>query len=285
MRNIFVPFLLSVIFSCGNNQAEKLKKENELLKQEAILKDSANKNFIRSFGRIVNNLNFISETEKTIVLKIKANRKPTKNDKSKIAEEIEKINLLMQENKSIVNILNDNLKISKRDMIEFGKMVESLNCQMDEKNLQINSLKKSLSDTDISFNTFDFMLDTLTTLNSGMEKKIMQQQRIIENQQNLLSTAYYILGTSKELRDGKVISKAAIGRSEKLLDNFDVSKFVKIDMRTTNTIDVWSEKFYIITNHPASAYKIAKKGKRSFLTITNPNEFWKVTKYLVIVKE
>ena len=100
---------LFVIFSCGSNQTEELKKENQRLRQESILKDSANKNFIRSFNQIVGNLNFISETEKAIALKIKTNRKLSKADKNKIAEDVEKINLLMQQNKNIADTLKDNL--------------------------------------------------------------------------------------------------------------------------------------------------------------------------------
>ena len=285
MKNIFALLALCIIISCGNDREEELKKENERLKQEAVLKDSANKNFIRSFNQIVGNLNFISETEKAIAQKIKTNRKLSKDDKNKIAEDVEKINLLMQQNKSIADTLKDNLKISKLDMNDFGRMMDNLACQMEQKNAQINSLKQNLSDADMSFNTFDYMLDTLSSMNAGMEKKLKQQQAVIESQQALLNTGYYILGTAKELKEAGVISKSAIGRSEKLLDDFDKSKFIKADIRTANSIDVWTEKFYIITNHPPASYKVEKKGKRSFLTITNPDEFWKVTKYLVIVKE
>jgi len=54
-----------------------------------------------------------------------------------------------------------------------------------------------------------------------------------------------------------------------------------VDVRETKTIDIWSSAFRVITNHPSDSYKTV----RNSLIITNPDEFWKLSKYLVVVKE
>ena len=285
MKNIFFLFLISVLFSCNGDKIAELQKENEQLKLETLKRDSVNKKFVRSFSQIVDNLNFISETQKTISLKVKNKHKLTKEDKDTIAENVEKINLLMQQNKNISDTLKNNLSVSKLNMNDFGKMIDNLNQQMEEKNNVINSLKQNLNEADIAYNTFDDMVDKLTTVNVDMDKKVRKLQATIEEQQEQLNTAYYMFGSSKELKDAGVISKSGLAGSSKLSDNFNKTKFVKIDISKTKSIDVWAAQFYLITNHPTDSYKIEKSGKRSFLNIINPDEFWKVSKYLVIVKE
>lgn len=285
MKKIFYIFFLFALFSCNGDKIEELKKENEKLLQESVRKDSANKKFISSFNQIVDNLNFINESEKTIALKMKSTHKLSKEDKAKISEDVDKINELMLQNKNISDTLKNNLSITKLNMNDFSKMIENLNKQMEEKNNEIASLKQNLTNSDVAFNSFDYMIDTLSNINVRMDTKIKQLQTVIDKQQEQINTAYYMFGTSKELKDAGVISKLGLAGSIKLLDDFNKSKFVKVDITKTKSIDVWAGQFYLITYHPTDSYTIEKSGKRSFLTITNADEFWKVAKYLVIVKE
>jgi len=57
---------------------------------------------------------------------------------------------------------------------------------------------------------------------------------------------------------------------------------VKIDARNTKSIPLYSSHAKILTNHPKSSYTLEKQNGNFVLLIVNPNEFWSVSKYLVI---
>ena len=282
MKKLILLLIFPLIYSCSNNgQVEQLQKENEKLKKESASKDSAIRKFTRSFNQIIDNLNFITETEKSIVLKVKKNRKMGSVDKKKITEDVKMIGTLIQQNKSIADTMKKNFSMNQLNFSEFDKMFENLNCQIEDKNNEINSLRHNLGEADMAFNTFDDLFDKLTTFNVEMETKIGEQQAIIEKQELQLNTAYYIFGTHKELKEAGVVAKAGITRIENPVKNFNTSKFIKIDLRETTSINIWSGTFRVITNHPPDSYKT----ERNSLVITNPDEFWKRTKYLVVLKE
>ena len=105
-----------------------------------------------------------------------------------------------------------------------------------------------------------------------------------------LNTAYYAFGSSKELMKNNVITKeggfAGIGRNKKLRDDFNKDYFTKVDISATSSIVLGAKKARLITTHPASSYKIeGADGKAEKITILNTEDFWSVSKYLVIVVE
>jgi len=282
MKKLILLLLFPLVYSCGNNQeAEQLQKENERLRTESAFKDSAIKKFTRSFNQIIDNLNFITETEKSIVLKVKKNKKLLADDKKKIEEDVKMISTLIQQNKNIADTMKRHFSMNQLNFTEFDKMFENLNCQIEDKNNEINLLRNNLGEADVAFNTFDDLFDKLTTVNVEMETKINQQQATIEKQEQQLNTAYYIFGTHKELKEAGVLAKAGLTRIENPVKNFNTSKFIKIDLRQAKSINIWSSTFRVITNHPPDSYKAEKNS----LLITNPDEFWKLTKYLVVLKE
>ena len=57
----------------------------------------------------------------------------------------------------------------------------------------------------------------------------------------------------------------------------------KIDIRTDKEIKLYSKRAELLTTHPAGSYELVKDAKGQLtLKITNPTEFWSVSRYLVI---
>ncbi len=281
---ILLSAFITLLLSCSTDppaQLAELQKENQLLKVESMIKDSTIKKFVRSFNQIMCNLDSIAATQKAISVKMKGKKKMQSVEKEKVMQDIEMINSLMEQNKNIASTMKVDFSSAKLNFTEFDMMLKNVQGQIDEKNSEINSLKKNLGDADVAYNTFDYTLDQLTTINVEMEKKAKEQQAIIDKQVQQLNTAYYILGTYKELKDAGVVAKSGLMRVENTLNNFNTSKFVKIDLRETKNINVWTSTFRILTNHPPNSYKAA----RNSLVITNPDEFWKLSKYLVVIKD
>ena len=57
---------------------------------------------------------------------------------------------------------------------------------------------------------------------------------------------------------------------------------MKIDYREINTINTNAPKAKVLSVHPKGTYSMEKVGDEVLLTISDPDEFWEQTKYLVI---
>lgn len=283
---IIITFFL-LIYSCNDTRYEEIKTENELLRKATAQKDSLIDVFISSANHIAENINLITQKEKLLGGEAAKKKKFTEEDRNRILEEIKAINLLIKENKNIIDSLITRLAEADFRLESFEKMVQNLYGELEEKNKEINALKHDLSDVEMAFNTVDFWLDALTSRNVELEAQGNEQRNIIDQQQELLSAAYFRYGTFKELKEAGILTKekGLLARNEKLLQNFSNSEFRKINIEETVNISLPGEKVKIVSSHPAGSYLLTKVDKASVLTINQPEEFWKVTRYLVIVLE
>ena len=276
---------LALAAGCSQDQTSGggpgLKAENEKLKKESSQKDSTIKKFIGSFNQIINNLGTITETQKAIAGKVKNRRKLNKDDKAKISAYVDTINVLIEQNKQITESMRNTFSLSHLNFTEIDTMMSVLCRQVDHKNSEINNLKRNLQDADTDFESMNFLLDQVTTLNVEMEEKMKQLEAVIETQKQELHTGYYIIGSYKELKDAGVVSKSGLTKVEGPAKDFSTAKFLKIDITQATKINTWSATSRLLTHHPSASYKM----ERNTLMITQPEEFWKITKYLVIMKE
>jgi hypothetical protein len=101
-----------------------------------------------------------------------------------------------------------------------------------------------------------------------------------------LNTVYYVTGTMRELMDKGAVNKEGgfigLGRSAELNPNLVNSSFTKSYKSALQSIPLNGKFRRLITEHPDKSYTIAHKGNTDELDITNPTDFWKESKYLVI---
>lgn len=90
------------------------------------------------------------------------------------------------------------------------------------------------------------------------------------NNGNNETSAFYIFGTAKELK-------------EILNGNINESLLIKVNLKNTNKIDVYSRVATILSKHPSGSYVLKKDNNGNIsVYITNPNSFWSLTKILII---
>ena len=63
---------------------------------------------------------------------------------------------------------------------------------------------------------------------------------------------------------------------------FDMNFFNIADKRTTTTLNLYSKKAQILTNHPTDSYVIVERDGQMVLIINDPKTFWSRSNYLVI---
>ena len=109
--------------------------------------------------------------------------------------------------------------------------------------------------------------------------------RTVEEHYDDLNSAWFVFGTKKELYDQKILSGSGLFKKGSVLKDGDINKdyFTQIDIRTTKEIKLYSKDADVLTTHPTGSYALEKDDKGLLtLRITNPKEFWSVSKYLVI---
>lgn len=259
----------------SEDSGDSLAAENKKLRQELAMKDSAINQSIRMFNEIEQNLSEIAQ--KQGVIRLDPNKDPelAQDKKSKIIEEITAINTLLQENKEKVNVLRSKLKKADVKIGELEKMLERLIKDVDQKEQTIADLREELS-------RYDIAMDELTaTLN--------EKDEVIAEKNDEINTAFYVIGTSKELKEQGIITKSGgfigLGKIKKLREDFNKDYFTQVDITKTKEITLGNKKVDILTTHPKSSYKLKGDKVIEKLDITNPKDFWSVSKYLVLVVE
>lgn len=283
MKKLFyLVALLPLAFGCGGNKQEGLLTAEDSLRaisggQKVLImeQDSSIQSFIRGFNEIQDNLDIIKEKQKIVT----ASSKDVETRKSKeeqIIADIQAIYDAMNKNKQRLASMKTKLSESKNQNAELEKFITRLTAEIEAKDLQIEDLRTQLEQMNV----------TMTNLNINYEEAKQESQVKTEK----LNTAFYAFGTAKELTANGVLTKEGgfigLGKIQKMKDDFNKNYFTKIDISTTNTIVLGAKKAKLITTHPSSSYKIeGADGKAEKLQITNAEEFWSTSKYLVIVVE
>lgn len=256
-----------------NPLADSLTGVNGELNGQLSEKEAALQEFVTSFNEIQDNLNAIKEKEK-IVSKSAASG-DVKSKEEQIKEDIQAIYDLLAKNKNRIGSLTKKLKDSNSKITGLDEMIASLQAQIDAKDAEVADLKTQLEAKNIELSNIQMNLETVEAEST--------------NKTTMLNTAYYAMGTSKELKEKNVISKEGgfigIGKSTKMKTDFNKEYFTKVDISATNSINIGSKKAKIITTHPSSSYKIVGEKPVERIDILNPTEFWSSSKYLVIITE
>ena len=230
-------------------------------------KDAAIQELVSSFNEIQENLNAIKEKEK-IISKVTSDG-DVKSKEDQIKEDIQSIYDLMAKNKDRIGSLSKKLKNSKLKIEGLEKMIENMQATLNLKDYEIEELKTKIEGLNVE-------LSNLTTNYKAVENESNQKTEII-------NTAFYAIGTSKELKENNVITKEGgiigLGKTTKLSSDFNKEYFTKINIEKTTSINLGAKKIKMLTTHPSSSYKLI--GEK--LEITNTKEFWSASKYLVII--
>jgi chromosome segregation ATPase len=281
MKKYFLLLLIPVFFACGRaaeKKALELQSKTDSLMSQTMQKDEAINEFIRSINDIQGTLDTIKQKENIINLTTDRGGEMKLSAKDQIKNDIQTIYGLMQKNKESINALSKKLKNSNMKVDELNKMVERLNKDLADKASQIEDLRNKLSKLNASFEMANLKIDTLSRTVKDQGSQINNQSQTIASQDEALNTAYYVIGTNKELKKNGVI------KSGEVLADFNKELFTKIDVRKVTEISILSKKAKIISSHPTSAYKFTGDKKViQALQILDYKAFWSNSKYLVIV--
>ncbi len=281
----FIAFLtaMMMLFSCETKKEQETvtittedSLQNVLTQKENELND-----MVSTLNEIQEGFRKINEAQGRINVE---SRNGETNQRQAIIEDMHTIQNTMNLNNQLISNLRQQLREATASNSQLKATLENtistMTAQMDELKSQIADLREQLAQKDITIAEQETKIGELTTNVSNLENENDNRARTISEQDKDLHTAYYVFGTKKELKNENILQ----GGDALQAGNFNKDYFTKIDIRIDKVIRLYSKSATIKTTHPAGTYRMDKDAKGQYvLRITNPEKFWSVSKYLVIV--
>ncbi len=278
---LFFSLLPFLFIQCNESQKTALETQmrNDSLQRLLVEKDSAIYAVLNTFSEIENNLEEIKSKEKIIALTAK-NVENSQTREEKINEDINTIYALMLDNKEKLSKLENQLKRAHIKNNDLQKTIQALQEKLAEKNAEIIKMRGELLDMNLKIDELTYSLDTIK-----FESEV--KTAIIQKQDESLNTAYYVFGSERELKELNILDPKGkfigISFGTNLNADFNKELFTAIDIREQTKFNFGAKKIEIITKHPTSTFQIYGEKPVDSLIINDPEAFWSVSKYLVIV--
>lgn len=282
MKKLVLLFLCASMFVACNNQGgsrNELKAQNDSLTMELNQRNAELDEIMGTFNEIQEGFNQINAAENRVDLQRSTMNENAASAKEQIASDIQFITKTMADNREQIQKLQAQLRNSKNNSGQLKKAIDKLSAELEAKTKQINELQAELASKNIRIQELD---EAVTNLNANVETlatENAEKAKTVAAQDKKINTAWFVFGTKSELKDQKILQKGDVLRSA----DFNKDYFTEIDIRTTKDINLYSKRAELLTSHPTSSYVFEKDSKgQLILKITNPSEFWSVSKYLVI---
>lgn len=280
---LFLVVCVAMFSSCDEmKQNEKLKSQNESLSVALAERDAELNDILSAFNEVQEGFRLINEAENRVDLQ--SGVIEGTSSAQRIKEDIRFITEKLQANRERIAELENQLKNSKYASSELKKTVANLNKELQAKTQQIATLQAELASKNIRIAELD---DAVATLNQNVSYLVAENEiksATVASQDKALNAAWFVFGTSSELKDQKIITKKFL-QKKKVLEDKDFNKdyFTQIDIRTDKLIKLYSKDAKLLTTHPEGSYEFIKDNKGQLtLSILSPNKFWSVSRYLVI---
>ncbi|MCI6491522.1 MAG: lipoprotein [Prevotella sp.] len=239
-------------------------------------KDNELNDVISTFNEIQEGFRLIELAEKnvSIIKDGEATNKP-----EQIRESIRSIQQRMQHNRELIARLQQQVREGSSRSEELRRTINNFVKELEAKNNELQQLRTELQEKDIRIAELDNTVSTLNSDVTQLREETAKKTETINNQDVQLNSAWYVFGTKKELQEQNIYQKGKV-----LQSNFNKNYFTKIDIRVDKEIKLYSKSARMLTSHPAGSYTLQPDAQQQYvLRITNPQQFWSTSKYLVVL--
>jgi len=258
-------------------------RERDSLMAQYDAKDSIINGYLQDINDIQTNLEGLTRQEEILSRTAANNPEATLDAKTKAMNDIEAIRQLLDANQKKLSELQSRIRKNNVKIGELEKVIVSLNTQMANRDSSINVLNEKVLALNGTISTMDVQI---ANLNAESAQKTTE----INDKVAKMNTAFYTVGTYKDLRDKKVLTKQGgflgMGKQKSLVPDFNQDVFTKIDVTATKSIAIKGKDAHLVSSHPNGTYQLKKENNVvTGIEITDPDKFWKASKYLVVVTE
>ncbi|MFR9164828.1 MAG: hypothetical protein ACLVKO_00865 [Dysgonomonas sp.] len=283
---LFLSLSVAVFASCNvknSDEYKNLQAQNDSLMQLSTHANTELSDAMGIINEVEENFNKIREAEKYLAVESNTKGELNKDTKTRINDNFQMINDILKKNRETIAGLNGKLKNNSGQLSGLQKTIERLNTELEERAKTIKELQTSLAARDKQIAEMTSNIQALSSDVENLSGQVTNQATTIKEQDKALNTAFYIFGTSKELKEAKIVSGGFLSSPKVLKESIDKSVFVKIDIRDVKAIPVYAKKAKILSEHPKDSYSLDKDANGQIVVnIKNFKKFWSLTQYLVI---
>lgn len=278
----FISFSLLALGACTSGYKEKAQQDSIKIAELTTNYQEAstfNDSLVLLMSDIYNGLDSINMQEGLLY-----NMSNGENDRrAEVRRNLHAIKSRLAENRALLEQMEKKMKASGNQNAVLSKTIEQMRTRLDQQDEHIAVLQSRLAVAN----------DSIANLNDLVEEKEQQVQiqteakdaafNAYQEADAQLNTVYYAMGSNKELKDNDLLEKKFLGSTKVLKGDVNLNYFTKADKRTLTTIPTGAKKIKIWTNMPQGSYEEVKNADNTItIKITNPQEFWKYTDYLII---
>ncbi|GAB6012052.1 Cbp1 family collagen-binding glycoprotein adhesin [Viscerimonas tarda] len=283
---MFVCLCVGLLASCdvkNSDEYKTIQAQNDSLMKATAQSNAELTESMDIINTIEENFNQIKEAEKYLAVESKSKGDMNASTKTQITDNFNMINDILLKNKKEIENLNSKLKSSKGQLTGLTATIERLNKELEERAASIVSLQEALTERDKEIAALNTNIGRLSSHVNNLSDQVMDQASTIKEQDRALNTAYYVFGTSKELKEAKIVSGGFLSSSKVMKESIDKSSFVAVDIRDTKAIPVYAKKAKVLSEHPKASYSLDKDANGQIvINILDYKKFWSVTPYLVV---
>lgn len=278
----FAIVTAALITSCSETV---LKEEHDLMisnleSDNQTRLDSLNDRYIATLNDIDQNLDEIRYMQGILIVNPKTNGDYGVAKKDQILNNINAINGLLAQNKIKLAELEKNLEKFKKGRAELQKAMDFAKKRVEKQEVEIQELKQTLVASNCKIEELNQTVAYNETVLVDLKEKNKVQKQALERK-------YFAYGTQKQLADKKLLAdkkglNKLFGKNE-LSGKLNKDEFSTVNMYQDTVISMIGKNAKLISNHPVDSYTIeANSDNLTQLTITNPDEFWKASNYLIV---
>ena len=279
---VAVLAILTIVFAVlwinANGKSKDIMKSNEELKKLYETSTSTIGEIQSSLESLEQDLSGQLFTQKEIPGTFSEERR------NRIISSIANMRDQIEADKKKIATLEKQLATSKNQLKGVQEIVNKLKASISEKEQIMDELQQRLG---ILNETLETERRTSAEEIQKREMTITEKEQQITQQSIEANTIYYVYGTRKELMAKGIMDRKGgllgIGKVSTVKQNIPIEQFTSMNLLETQQISFPATKkgYFILTNHPATSYKVEKEGDQNILTILDPTNFRK-QKFVVI---
>lgn len=278
---VFVIIIMLGATACNTSQLQQqqaqikaLKAQDSLSMSQMQQKDSSLMAYVRSINNIQKGIDTIMRDAK--ILKMHRERV---SDTGTLLADLRTIHAVVLRNQRALVVLQRKLKKSEQannDLVDLG---EALSRQLNEKDSEIAAIQNELVRTKASLKT------VVQQFNDSLEV-IMKQRAEIGLMKIQGNTVYYVAGRQKILANMGLINVeggvVGLGHVPTVNADMTMTGFIKADLTQLHQIELNGQFVKMVTPHPTKSYRVTG-GASGKIIITDPQDFWSKSKYMIAI--
>lgn len=278
---VIAAWLVTLLSCAGGGTDSGQQSLMEASRQELATAVEDRDSLMALVRLISDDMEKISRIENVVsVTDVSADENP--RQRARLLAELAAIRKTLQQRRERLAVLEGRLKESSLYSDELQGAIDAMRRQIDRQNTEMDSMRTRLTRANETIGSLNRTVDSLNTAVTEVTGQKTAAETEATGLKNELNTCYYVAATKAELKTHNILETGFLRKTRLMKGDFDKTFFTTADKRRLRQIALPSQKASVLTNHPASSYRIVDVENQKTLTITDPERFWSLGNYLVI---